>query len=57
MAGPRDPQDAPSLRCHGNTAIFIPIVHDAQSSDFLCSREAKAGFCPHPSIQYLLPEA
>lgn len=25
MAGPRDSQDSPSLRCHGNMAIFIPL--------------------------------
>ena len=38
MAGPRDPQDSPSLRCHGNAA---PIVHAAQSSDSLFQREAR----------------
>ena len=57
MAGPRDPQDSPSLRCHGNAAIFIPLFMMLKALTFSVPERGQAGFCPHPSLQRLLPEA
>lgn len=45
MAGPRDPQDSPSLRCHGNAAIFIPLFMPLKALT-LCSRERPGGLLP-----------
>lgn len=57
MAGPRDPQDSPSLRCHGNAAIFIPLFMMLKALTFSVPERGQAVFCPHPSLQHLLPEA
>ena len=45
MAGPRDPQDSPSLRCHGNAAIFIPLFMLLKALT-LCSRERPGWLLP-----------
>lgn len=35
------PQDSPQPSSPWQRCYFYPVVHDAQSSDFLCSREAR----------------
>ena len=36
-----DPQDSPQPSLPWQRCYFYPVVHDAQSSDFLCSKEAR----------------
>lgn len=56
MAGPRpDPQDSPSLRCHGDAAIFISLFMMLKALTFSVP-ERPGRLCPHPSMQHRLPE-
>lgn len=46
----------PSLRCHGNAAIFISLFMMLKALTFSVP-ERPGWLCPHPSMQHLPPEA